>query len=62
MDSKRVPSWKAIAMAILRNDHNMHSLGFNSVETEGSEQLLKSARGVKSGQMELTLVREVRSI
>lgn len=22
------PSWKAVAMSILNNDHNMHSLGF----------------------------------
>lgn len=28
MKSCRAPSYKAIALAILRNDHNLHSLGF----------------------------------
>lgn len=29
MKSSRVPSYKAIAIAILKNDHNMYSLGFS---------------------------------
>jgi len=28
MKSCRAPSYKAIALAVLRNDHNLHSLGF----------------------------------
>jgi len=29
MKSCRAPSYKAIALAILRNDHNLHALGFS---------------------------------
>jgi predicted phosphoadenosine phosphosulfate sulfurtransferase len=30
MDSMRAPSYKAIAIAILKNDHACHSLGFQA--------------------------------
>lgn len=39
-DSKRVPSWKAVAIAILENDHNLHSLGFGMRETPLSLSLM----------------------
>jgi predicted phosphoadenosine phosphosulfate sulfurtransferase len=29
METVRVPSYKAIAIAILKNDHSLQSLGFN---------------------------------
>jgi len=31
--AKRAPSYKAIALAILSNDHNLHSLGFSQKES-----------------------------
>lgn len=34
MDSKRAPSYKAIAIAILKNDHNLYSLGFSQRESQ----------------------------
>jgi len=33
MDSGRVPSYKAIAIAILKNDYYLHSLGFSQKQS-----------------------------
>jgi predicted phosphoadenosine phosphosulfate sulfurtransferase len=35
-DTGRAPSWKSIAIAILKNDHHLHSLGFAKKETLNS--------------------------
>jgi len=37
--SMRVPSYKAIAMAILRNDLNFHSIGFDQKQSDYYFQL-----------------------
>lgn len=40
MKSLRAPSYKAIAMAILRNDHNLYALGFSERESSVVSTLL----------------------
>jgi predicted phosphoadenosine phosphosulfate sulfurtransferase len=40
MKSLRAPSYKAIAMAILRNDHNLYALGFSERESNVVSTLL----------------------
>ena len=51
--SSRVPSWRAVAIAVLKNDHNLHSLGFRSDQTQ-LERELKQARQKKDNpQQEL---------
>lgn len=42
--SNRAPSWKAIAMAILRNDHNLHSLGFQTIEPKIFWELIEMGK------------------
>ena len=44
MASNRVPSYKAIAHAILRNDHNLLSLGFAQRETDLVFELLERSK------------------
>jgi predicted phosphoadenosine phosphosulfate sulfurtransferase len=44
--SFRAPSWKAVAMAILKNDHGLRTLGFIQVETQLSAELLRHCRPV----------------
>jgi predicted phosphoadenosine phosphosulfate sulfurtransferase len=39
--SKRIPNYKAIALAILRNDHNLYSLGFSERHSDIVEMLTK---------------------
>ena len=42
--SGRVPSYKAIAIAILKNDHNFYSLGFSERPSELVNQLIQSSK------------------
>jgi predicted phosphoadenosine phosphosulfate sulfurtransferase len=39
-----VPSYRAIAMAILRNDHCLHSLGFQRKESGLSAGIIRASR------------------
>ena len=47
MKSKRAPCYKAIAIAILKNDHNMHSIGFSERESAVCEMLIDINRVAK---------------
>jgi predicted phosphoadenosine phosphosulfate sulfurtransferase len=51
--SMRAPSYKAVAVAILRNDHNLHSIGFVERESDLSQNLIRSRRSEKSPQGEI---------
>ena len=51
--SGRAPSWRAVAIAILRNDHNLHTIGFQATETRLSTDLYKSLEKTKDGQLRL---------
>jgi predicted phosphoadenosine phosphosulfate sulfurtransferase len=51
--SGRAPSYKKIAMAILKNDLNFHSLGFARDETELSKNLLRQKKDQDSNQSSL---------
>jgi len=42
--SNRAPSWKAIALCVLRNDHNLLGLGFQRSENETSKLLMKKQK------------------
>lgn len=43
MQSLRAPSYKAIAIAILKNDMNLYSLGFSSPAYERQQQVAHMA-------------------
>ena len=49
----RVPSYKAIAMAILKNDHSLKSLGMGVGESETSMALIEKQKQAKSPQRKL---------
>lgn len=51
--SNRAPSWKSVAMALLNNDHLLHSLGFCSHESALSDELMRAQREKRSGQLRL---------
>jgi len=44
MKSNRAPSYKSIALAILRNDHNLYGLGFAQRESEVLSAVLQARR------------------
>jgi len=50
--SGRAPSYKAIAVAILKNDHNMHSLGFQQRDSVILSEII-SAHREKPPQLDL---------
>lgn len=49
----RAPSYKAIALAILRNDHNLHALGFAEKDSVLVQGLLQQKARSRSLQREL---------
>lgn len=49
----RVPSYKAIAMAILKNDHTLKSLGMGVGESETSQALMSIKKEAQSKQRKL---------
>lgn len=49
----RVPSYKAIAMAILKNDHALKSLGMGVGESETSLALIENKKQSESKQRKL---------
>lgn len=49
--SGRVPSFKAIALAILRNDHNCYALGFSEGSSEMFEQILQNEKRKRNAQL-----------
>jgi predicted phosphoadenosine phosphosulfate sulfurtransferase len=51
--SGRAPSYKKIAMAILKNDLNFHSLGFARDESDLSKNLLRQKKDYDIGQQSL---------
>ena len=44
MKSMRAPSYKAIAIAILKNDHNLHSIGFTERESALCQGLIDARK------------------
>ena len=53
MQSNRAPSWRAVAVAILRNDHKLHGLGFSDAEPETVIRLFRERREAELGQEKL---------
>jgi predicted phosphoadenosine phosphosulfate sulfurtransferase len=53
MRSMRVPSYKALAVSILKNDFNLLSVGFSRKETELSNELLEADRVENNPNMRL---------
>lgn len=53
MRSMRVPSYKALAIAILKNDFNLLSVGFSRKETDLSNELLEADRVDRDQNMRL---------
>lgn len=51
--SHRVPTYKKIALAILRNDHQLKSLGFSMPETSLTSQLKDMKDDSDKGQLRL---------
>ena len=51
--SGRVPSWKAIAIALLRNDYQLKSLGFDGRHTPWAEELKRIKQKDESLQNDL---------
>lgn len=45
--ANRAPSYKAIAVAILKNDHNLYSLGFGQRESQILTTILNEKRKLK---------------
>ncbi len=50
MQSSRAPSYKAIALAILRNDLQMYSLGFSTPSYERQLEIVERARLLTGAQ------------
>jgi predicted phosphoadenosine phosphosulfate sulfurtransferase len=46
-DAGKAPSYKAIAIAILKNDMNLYSLGFRKRESQILNQIVEDARASK---------------
>lgn len=53
MAQNRAPSYKAVAMAILKNDHKLRSLGFGEQEPEWIMQMVRNQQRAQCGQLEL---------
>jgi predicted phosphoadenosine phosphosulfate sulfurtransferase len=53
INSGRVPCYKSIAIAILKNDHSLKSLGFNINISEYYYEIKKSKENKESLQVEL---------
>jgi predicted phosphoadenosine phosphosulfate sulfurtransferase len=53
MKTGRVPNYKSIALAILNNDLEFHTLGFARKENELTNSLYRDLKRKKSAQMEL---------
>lgn len=47
----RVPSYQAIAVAILKNDHNLYSVGFSERASELVDMLIRKSK--ETNQMDL---------
>lgn len=54
--SGRAPSWKAIAMCILKNDLQLRGLGFGRTDSILVEQLHGIAKARKTKQLSLNLL------
>jgi predicted phosphoadenosine phosphosulfate sulfurtransferase len=52
-DTGRVPSYKAIAIAILSNDHQLSALGFSQQESILVRQLIEEKKKKDSIQLSL---------
>ena len=51
MDSMRAPSYKAVAIAILKNDHNLHALGFCERDSDAVDYLIEVRKNKNSKQL-----------
>lgn len=51
MVSNRAPSYKAIALAILKNDHHLYSLGFAQKESKILQDIINAKK--ENAQLEL---------
>jgi len=51
--TNRAPSWKSIAVAILRNDHNLYSLGFARPVSDQAEMLRQQKLRLDSPQIDM---------
>lgn len=52
-NSMRAPSYRAIAMAILKNDNNLYSLGFSQRENDLVRCIIEVNRKVEDDQLEM---------
>jgi predicted phosphoadenosine phosphosulfate sulfurtransferase len=52
IDSGRVPSYKALALAILRNDHHLYSLGFSQRPSKILDGFIMADRIGRDPQMD----------
>lgn len=53
MAGYRVPSYKKIAIALLKNDFKLKSLGFSAGDSDLSQQLARMKKSEESGQIDL---------
>jgi predicted phosphoadenosine phosphosulfate sulfurtransferase len=51
MASNRAPSWKAVAIAILKNDHNLLSLGYSPPKSSFADKIKAEKRHSDSNQL-----------
>lgn len=51
--TNRAPSWKAVAVAILKNDHHLYSIGFSRPESAQVDRLHADLLRRESLQMDL---------
>lgn len=51
--SGRVPSWRAVALCILRNDHQLRALGFSGEESQLVADLRRAKRDDESPQLRM---------
>ena len=55
MDSGRVPSYRHIAILLLKNDLLLRGLGFSGVETDRANQICRAAKAGEKKQLTLNL-------
>jgi predicted phosphoadenosine phosphosulfate sulfurtransferase len=57
--ANRAPSWKSIAMAILKNDMHLRSLGFDMDESELCKALRQEQKRSKERQLSMQFTRMI---
>jgi predicted phosphoadenosine phosphosulfate sulfurtransferase len=51
--ANRAPSYRAIALAILKNDHNLYSLGYSQRDSAILDEILRMKKKTADKQMGL---------